>query len=597
MVWHEIFHISLARKCQLLFGLALALIIAVTLFVPGYYMETLLHELNTRQTRELAKLTRARINPTATDWGREQRLLDQWWQDNIKELNLAADVRPRLIPLPPAADVAVPTIDAVICMPARPPRWLVKTAGLAGVVAGSSTAIQLVMAGVQAVPLEYRNRLSEQVRLTLPRARVLITQRLYYDPQDAVLVKALREMQTDGNLALRESWEHGNPRTYRCILAVRGPKEVNRLVGVIDVKRRVPTNNDILLTRVILLLAGILAGFLAILVFYLISQRLILAPVRELKACAERIAGGDLSARAALSTGDEFEELSKAFNDMLGQLERSRVELETINRSLDARLGEMAQTNVLLYESNKLKSEFLANVSHELRTPLTSIIGFADLLRDAASSESAVEKTRLARYAHNILTSGRGLLDIINDLLDLAKIEAGRIELHRNMFAVRDVCEALYDLTRPLFDKKEIRFEMQLSEDLPMMNSDPGKLRQILYNLLSNANKYTPEGGRVGLVADLVDEGRVVRLCVSDTGPGISPEHREQIFEKFRQLDSSVTREHSGTGLGLAITRELALMLGGEIRLESEIGRGSTFIVELPIDCPEVAPRRLPALT
>ncbi|MBI4581566.1 MAG: HAMP domain-containing histidine kinase, partial [Planctomycetes bacterium] len=236
-------------------------------------------------------------------------------------------------------------------------------------------------------------------------------------------------------------------------------------------------------------------------------------------------------------------------------------------------------------------------VSHELRTPLTSIIGFADLLRDAASSDSATDRTRLARYAHNILSSGRNLLDIINDLLDLAKIEAGRIELHRAMFSLRDVCEALYDLTRPLFDKKQIAFETDLADDLPMLNSDAGKLRQILYNLLSNASKYTPEGGRVRMVVEAVNDGRQVRLSVADTGPGIAPDQHERIFEKFRQLDSSVTREHSGTGLGLAITRELAIMLGGGIHLESEMGRGSTFIVDLPVECPEVVQRRIPALT
>jgi len=599
MVWHEILHISLARKCQLLFGLALALIIAATLFVPGYWMTSFVHEQNTLRVRELATLSRARINPTATDWVREQRLLDQWWEDNAKDLRLPLDVRPRLIPLP-TADVSVPTIDAVFQLPPRPPRWLREALGVASVLAERMASVQLLAAGVQLIPVEYRDQAIEQARVLLPKARILITERLSYDPLDTVLVKALRDLQADDRLSWVTSYEPGWPRLYRCVLAVRSAREASGgrpLVGVIDVTRRVEASNDLLLTRVILVLAGLLAGFLAILVFYLISQRLILAPVRELKACAQRIAGGDLSARAALSTGDEFEELSNSFNDMLGQLERSRVELETINRSLDAKLGEMAQMNVTLYESNKLKSEFLANVSHELRTPLTSIIGFADLLRDSAASESPTDKTRLARFAHNILTSGRGLLDIINDLLDLAKIEAGRIELHRSMFSVRDVAEALYDLTRPLFDKKSVQFEMQLAEDMPMMNSDPGKLRQILYNLLSNASKYTSEGGRVCLVGDVLPSGRHVRLAVSDTGPGISPEHQEQIFEKFRQLDSSVTREHSGTGLGLAITRELTLMLGGQIRLESELGRGSTFVVELPIECPEVAPRRLPALS
>ncbi|HOA74524.1 MAG TPA: HAMP domain-containing sensor histidine kinase [Phycisphaerae bacterium] len=600
MVWRQIFHVSLARKCQLLFGLAVALIITATLFVPGYWMEMFIHELNALRTRELAMLARARTNPTAADWGREQQLLDQWWQDNLKDLRLPADVRPRLIQLPPPADVTMPTIDAVLTLPVRPPKWLRNTAGILATLSKSSTTVRLATAGLHLIPLEYRNQAREQVRVMLPRARLMLRERLYYDPADTVLVKALREMQTDESMRWAESYTPGNPRLYRCILAVRGIKQGTGrrpLLGVIDVQRRVDTTSDVLLTRAIVVLAGLLAGFLAILVFYLISQRLILAPVRELKACAERISGGDLSARADLSTGDEFEELSDAFNNMLGQLERSRLELETINRSLDARLGEMAQTNVALYESNKLKSEFLANVSHELRTPLTSIIGFADLLRDSASGEGPVDKTRLARYAHNILTSGRGLLDIINDLLDLAKIEAGRIELHRSMFTLRDVCEALYDLTRPLFDKKNIEFHMELAEELPMMNSDAGKIRQILYNLLSNASKYTPEGGQVRFRAEPIDGGQQVRLAVTDTGPGIAPEHREQIFEKFRQLDSSVTREHSGTGLGLAITRELSMMLGGQIRLESEVGKGSTFIVELPVACPDAAARRMPALT
>ncbi|UCD30537.1 MAG: HAMP domain-containing histidine kinase, partial [Planctomycetota bacterium] len=345
-------------------------------------------------------------------------------------------------------------------------------------------------------------------------------------------------------------------------------------------------------TRISLILAGVLAGFLAILIFYLISQKLILAPVRELKDLVEEIAGGDLSARSAITTGDEFEELSDAFNNMLGELERSRTELETINRSLDTRLGELAETNVALYESNRLKSEFLANVSHELRTPLTTIIGFADLLRDIIHADGEVDKTRIARFAHNILTSGRMLLDIINDLLDLAKIEAGWIELHRAQFSLPVVCEALNDFMKPLMDKKQQTMIMDVQDNTPAMNSDAGKLRQILYNLLSNAHKYTQEGGTIRLQADSFDAGRQVRLVVADNGPGIAPQDREQIFEKFRQLDSSVTREHSGTGLGLAISKELCSLLGGTIRLESELGVGSRFIIELPVECPQ-APQRI----
>jgi signal transduction histidine kinase len=595
MVWRDIFHISLARKCQLLFGLALLLIIGASLFVPGYFMEMFAHELKAKETRELALIARARVNPAAVDWGQEQRLLNQWWADNQKELRLPSDVRPRLIPLPPASDITVPTVDAILKLPASPPRWLRRSFRMASVVAQNSATIQLAGVVYEMLPVQTQTRINEWARMLLPRARLIITQEWFFDPTDTTLAEAIKKMQADAN---EVSSSTRNPRVYRCILAVRAIKEGSRpLVGVIDVQRPVASNLDLVAIRVVVALAGLLAGFLAILVFYLVSQKLILAPVRELKACADRIAGGDPTARAALSTGDEFEELSDAFNNMLSQLERSRVELETINRSLDARLGEMAQTNVALYESNKLKSEFLANVSHELRTPLTSIIGFADLLRDAASSDSSIDKTRLARYAHNILTSGRGLLDIINDLLDLAKIEAGRIELHRSQFSIRDVCEALYDLTRPLFDKRQIDFQMELADDLPMLHSDPGKLRQILYNLLSNASKYTPDNGRVRMTGEAFDGGSQVRLVVTDNGPGIAPEHHDRIFEKFRQLDSSVTREHSGTGLGLAITRDLTHMLGGKIRLESEVGRGSTFIVELPVECPEVVPYRMPALT
>ncbi len=602
MTWRNLVHISLARKCQLLFGLALALIIAAALFVPGYYMESFVHELNARRAREPALAARARINPMAPNWGEQERLLAQWWGANSAALDLPA-TPPRVIPLPAAG--AEPRGDLLLTLlklSADPPAWLRQTARILQQRAWNLTAWQASQfAWHSVVPPNTRTWVRARWPLILPNvADVLLGQGSGIDPRDTFLVQAIREFQSDEKLAEKTTVtrQPDGPRVYRYVLPIRGGKDTggrSPLIAVIDSQRPAPRSDEmILLTRAILLMAGILAGFLAILVFYLITQRLILAPVRDLKALADQIASGDLTARADLTTGDEFQELSDSFNDMLGQLERSRLELEKINRSLDAKLGELAETNVALYESNRLKSEFLANVSHELRTPLTSIIGFADLLRDAASGDGA-DRSRLARYATNILISGRGLLDIINDLLDLAKIEAGRIEMHRAVFSIRDVCEALADLTRPLFDKKSQEFDMDLAEELPAMNSDAGKLRQVLYNLLSNAHKYTPEYGRITLKAEQSGPG-TLRLAVTDTGPGIAPEDRDVIFEKFRQLDSGVTREHSGTGLGLAITRELVVLLGGKIRLESELGRGTTFIVDLPAECPEGARRPLSAM-
>jgi two-component system sensor histidine kinase BarA len=243
----------------------------------------------------------------------------------------------------------------------------------------------------------------------------------------------------------------------------------------------------------------------------------------------------------------------------------------------------MAETNVALYEANRVKSEFLANVSHELRTPLTSIIGFAELLREGPQVE--VDE-RTARYAENILISGRILLEIINDLLDLAKIEAGKVELNLETVRVEEICSTLVDFVRPQADKKKLRLTLEADDDLPIMITDRGKVRQILFNLLSNAIKFTPEEGAVTLRTERENRERV-RLSISDTGPGISPEDQAIIFEKFRQIDQSATREHHGTGLGLAIARELARLLGGEIVVESRMGKGSTFRVMLPIATPE----------
>jgi signal transduction histidine kinase len=180
------------------------------------------------------------------------------------------------------------------------------------------------------------------------------------------------------------------------------------------------------------------------------------------------------------------------------------------------------------------------------------------------------------------MSSGRMLLGLINDLLDLAKIEAGKLELHVAPTDLADLARNLVDFMRPLADKKSLQLVADLQPGLPSVNSDPGRIQQILYNLLSNAVKFTPDGGLVEFKVRRVDAERIC-LSVRDTGIGIAEDQLPRVFEKFRQLDGSMTREHGGTGLGLAISKELVMLLRGTIDVTSELGKGSTFSVYLPI--------------
>jgi signal transduction histidine kinase len=372
----------------------------------------------------------------------------------------------------------------------------------------------------------------------------------------------------------------GPATTRPATLAAEG-----ELLGLVSVE--IPTQvseRQQLLNRVFLITAALAAAATATLTLYIILTRLILTPVRVLQDTAERVRGGDLNVRADIRSGDEFEALSQTFNAMVAGLQQRNQQLAQANRSLDQKLGDLGEANVALDESNRLKGEFLANVSHELRTPLNSILGFADLVRSAGGDNPKVD-----RYANNIKTSGQSLLELINDLLDLAKIEAGRMEVRRGELSLKDLFEALATLLAPLAAKQQVRVVAEVSPEVPILSTDAGKLRQVLYNLLSNAIKFSPRQGRVDLVARLRERGSDsegttrVRITVTDQGPGIAEADRERIFEKFRQLDSGVTREFTGTGLGLSISRELVGLLEGEIGVDSTPGQGATFWIHLPV--------------
>ncbi len=337
----------------------------------------------------------------------------------------------------------------------------------------------------------------------------------------------------------------------------------------------------ILMNRLWTISAGLLAAIGAMVAFYIITQRVILSPIRQLRAMVNNVAEGNLDARTVIKTGDEYEKLSEAFNNMLDGLQDSQEKLRQANKQLDAKIAQLSDRNIQLFKANKLKSEFLANMSHEFRTPLNAILGFAQLIREKPGED--LEKSK--RYADNIITSGRSLLNMINDLLDLAKAEAGKMELRVEKTSIGQLCENLVSFFGPLTEQKNITLDLDVDDDIPLVQTDYGKVQQILYNLLSNAIKFTPQDGRVAIAAGMLDD-MTVRISVSDTGPGIAEASQQKIFEKFRQVDGSITRPGTGTGLGLAICKQLADLLAGTISLESRLGDGTTFSLDIPVNLP-----------
>lgn len=508
--------ISLAAKCQLLFGAAVALIITAALFVPWQRMEQLMDQMNERTAKTLAEWAEA---------------------DHVARQMEAAGRFPTTRPAP-----------------------------------GPSTAPATVIGREKAV---VKLILLQQPESGLTRFEAIAIDTFRKDPEAGAVVK--RQPNKEGPPSFK--YARALPVHESC-LACHGrqlPAKA-KLIGMVSIEIPFQVDaNQVFLNRIFIFIAGVLAGTLAIIVFYLIITRLILAPVRVLQETAEKVSKGDLNIRSDISTGDEFQQLSETFNRMLVNLKQGEDQLRAINTGLDLKLGQLAESNVALYESNRLKSEFLANVSHELRTPLNSILGFAELLRDSAATAEA----KSARYLQNIISSGKNLLALITDLLDLAKIEAGRMEVRSEPLSLSDLFEGLTNIIKPLAEKKELSMVAAVSSDVPILETDPAKLQQILYNFLSNAIKFSPNAGRIELRGELEGDGQV-RISVSDQGPGIEPQMQSVIFEKFRQIDGSVTRQHSGTGLGLAISKELIALLNGSIGVASRPNEGATFWVLLP---------------
>jgi signal transduction histidine kinase len=255
-------------------------------------------------------------------------------------------------------------------------------------------------------------------------------------------------------------------------------------------------------------------------------------------------------------------------------------ELEERNALLRDAQHELAGAKTAAEEASRAKSMFLANMSHELRTPLNAIIGYSEMIEEEAEDDGNED---LAQSVNRIRGAGRHLLSVINDILDLSKIEAGKMEVEELEFVVADVLDEVLETSRTLASEKDNELVLKVEGELGVMRSDPTKLRQILLNLLSNACKFT-EKGSVSLLAspETRDEQPGVCFAVRDTGIGIASEKVERIFGEFSQADTSTTRRFGGTGLGLTITHTFCRMLGGVIEVSSELGEGSEFRVWLP---------------
>jgi diguanylate cyclase (GGDEF)-like protein/PAS domain S-box-containing protein len=286
-------------------------------------------------------------------------------------------------------------------------------------------------------------------------------------------------------------------------------------------------------------------------------------------------------------------------HDLKSALEKKTGELEELNSNLEKkvlqRTDELEKTNKELARMNQLKGRFIANISHELRTPLNSILGFSDVLIEKTFGQLTENQER---YIKNINSAGKHLLELINNVLDIAKIEAGKYEMIYETFRVNDLIGDVLNIMSPLADNKFITTDVYIGERVDLITGDRVKIKQVLYNLLANAIKFTTEGGKVGISVNYADntnrhhtsgsgeKADYLEFSVYDTGVGISPDDKDRIFDEFEQVDSTLSREWGGAGLGLALSKKLVELHGGNISVESNLGKGSTFTFTIPVASP-----------
>lgn len=347
------------------------------------------------------------------------------------------------------------------------------------------------------------------------------------------------------------------------------------------------------------------AALLAIAVAFRLGGRFT-QPITELARVSTTVRRThDYSERVQSTASGEIGELIESFNAMLEtiqskteELEQARAaaeaakeQLEEANRTLEARVEDrtklLAKAVKDAEEASKAKSSFLAKMSHELRTPLNAIIGYSEILREDAVDDG---DTRTAEDLDKILNAARHLLGLINDVLDISKIEAGKMDLYLEEFDLARVINEVIATAQPLIAKKGNTLALECPKDIGLMHADATKLRQMLLNLLSNASKFT-EKGTITLRAARHPEDGTIEIAVSDTGIGMTPEQLGRLFQAFSQADASTSSKYGGTGLGLAISKQFAQMMGGDITVTSKHGSGSTFTIRLPARVEQKKPK------
>jgi signal transduction histidine kinase/ActR/RegA family two-component response regulator len=358
--------------------------------------------------------------------------------------------------------------------------------------------------------------------------------------------------------------------------------------------------------------AGILGIFVLIsgLLSWLVSwrlQSLVSGPILELEQTMRTVSvQQNYGIRAVKTSGDETGRLIDGFNTMLAEIQhrdkavqRANNDLKTRTQELEGEIvhrrrmqAELLKAKDVAEEASRAKSAFLANMSHELRTPLNAIIGYSEILEEEARESGPPENVRDLK---RIQAAGKHLLALINDVLDLSKIEAGKMTLHLETFAVEPMIEEMITTLQPAAERNANRLQLRMAREVGAMYADVTKVRQVLFNLLSNACKFT-ERGTVTLEVERQQgsEDRIV-FRVSDTGIGMTPDQQRNVFQYFTQADSSTSRKYGGTGLGLAISRRFTHMMHGDIHVTSASGQGSVFTVELPARVPQDSSDSAPA--